>query len=284
MASWVITISKDFPQHWDYARQHGVWDMPKRFPVRAGDHVYFRLAGGPLLGQTLATSDARPLAAADEVPWDDGREPYTTRFSFQLLSDLPRRREPWGRTAGQLSKNPVMQVPRSWDSPQDEAVLASYFDEVQLTPQQALDDARREQILADLDQDLRVRRLQLVALRQGQPQFRDGLLKAYDGRCAVTGTAIEAILEAAHISPFRGPQTNFVSNGLLLRADVHTLFDLYLLTVTPQGIIRVSPDLSDPGYLAYDGRGLAQTPTEETDQPGPDSLRVHNGKCVWLRS
>lgn len=154
MSSWVVTISKDYPQHWDYARQHGVWDMPKRFPIRAGDRVYFRLAGGPLLGQTLATSDPQPLTTTDEVPWDDGREPYTTRFTFQLLSDQPRRTEPWGRTAARLTKNPVMQVPRSWDSPRDEAVLASYFEEVALTPEQSMDDAKRAQVLADLGEDL----------------------------------------------------------------------------------------------------------------------------------
>ena len=71
----------------------------------------------------------------------------------------------------------------------------------------------------------------MVALRQGQPQFRKSLLTAYRSRCAITGTAVESVLEAAHIWPHKGEQTNEVWNGLLLRADLHTLFDLLHLTV-----------------------------------------------------
>jgi hypothetical protein len=80
--------------------------------------------------------------------------------------------------------------------------------------------------------DGRQRINQLVAIRQGQPAFRKKLMTAYR-RCAVTGCTIEQVLEAAHISPYRGDHTNHVTNGLLLRADVHTLFDLGLLKVHP---------------------------------------------------
>ncbi|WP_169719739.1 HNH endonuclease, partial [Novosphingobium acidiphilum] len=56
-------------------------------------------------------------------------------------------------------------------------------------------------------------------------------MKAYDGKCAVTSCAIEPLLEAAHIHPYLGPKTNHVTNGMLLRADIHTLFDLGLLAI-----------------------------------------------------
>lgn len=79
--------------------------------------------------------------------------------------------------------------------------------------------------------DARKRALRAIVLRQGQGTFRRKLLEVYGGTCCITGCAFEQVLEAAHIQPYRGEHTNAVENGLLLRADVHTLFDLYLLWI-----------------------------------------------------
>ena len=65
-----------------------------------------------------------------------------------------------------------------------------------------------------------------IVQRQGQSKFRQELLAAYNSRCAITGCDIEPALEAAHIIPYKGTETNCPQNGLLLRADIHTLFDL----------------------------------------------------------
>lgn len=65
-----------------------------------------------------------------------------------------------------------------------------------------------------------------IAYRRGQSVFRRDLMYAYSSVCAVTGTTASDVLEAAHIYPYRGAHTNRVDNGLLLRADIHTLFDL----------------------------------------------------------
>ncbi|EJT85993.1 putative restriction endonuclease [Pseudomonas putida S11] len=69
--------------------------------------------------------------------------------------------------------------------------------------------------------DARTRTLASIVRRRGQPQFRKQLLKAYQGRCAITACSLQQVLEAAHIHPYLGDATNVVSNGLLLRADVH---------------------------------------------------------------
>lgn len=74
---------------------------------------------------------------------------------------------------------------------------------------------------------------QRFAGRQGQSQFRKALLKAYNGRCVVTGCDIEAALEAAHIIPYCLTKDNHILNGLLLRADIHTLFDFNLVVIDP---------------------------------------------------
>jgi len=80
--------------------------------------------------------------------------------------------------------------------------------------------------------------------QRGQQQFRDALRKRYGDRCLVTGCEILAVLEAAHISPYRGEDDNHPANGLLLRSDVHTLFDLNLLGIEPERLrIELHPSV-----------------------------------------
>lgn len=74
--------------------------------------------------------------------------------------------------------------------------------------------------------DARERQIAEVVRRRGQARFRAALIKAYDGKCAITGCDAVEALEAAHISPHRGIHTDHVQNGLLLRADIHSLLDL----------------------------------------------------------
>lgn len=62
-----------------------------------------------------------------------------------------------------------------------------------------------------------------IVKRRGQPEFRRKLLTVYQGRCAISGTDAVEALEAAHIVPYKGAATNHPTNGLLLRADLHTL-------------------------------------------------------------
>jgi putative restriction endonuclease len=72
-----------------------------------------------------------------------------------------------------------------------------------------------------------------VVRRQGQPQFRSLLLRAYCGQCCISRFDAEPALEAAHIIRYKGAHSNHPENGLLLRADLHDLFDLGLIAVRP---------------------------------------------------
>jgi predicted restriction endonuclease len=63
------------------------------------------------------------------------------------------------------------------------------------------------------------------------------------------------VLEAAHIFPYRGPQTNHVTNGLLLRADLHVLFDLGLLRIDADSLtVELDPILNGTSYAELSGR------------------------------
>ncbi|KQW61504.1 HNH endonuclease [Variovorax sp. Root411] len=88
-----------------------------------------------------------------------------------------------------------------------------------------------------------------------EQKFRNGLIQAYQGKCCISGCAIVALLEAAHITPHKNPATDVLGNGLLLRADLHTLFDLGQLLIDPETmIVQVHPDVrSDPHYASFHG-------------------------------
>jgi len=115
------------------------------------------------------------------------------------------------------------------------------------------------------DEDARKRTLRQIAARQGQSGFRAELIIAYGGRCAVTGCDVTYVLEAAHLHPYRGPHTNVVTNGLLLRADIHTLLDYKLWAPNPDTrAISISKSLIDTPYCELSGKRIAEprTPKE----------------------
>jgi HNH endonuclease len=92
------------------------------------------------------------------------------------------------------------------------------------------------------NKDLRKIVARQIRERRGQGSFRDCLCERYRHRCIVTGCNILAVLEAAHICPYRRENDNHSSNGLLLRADIHTLFDLDLLGINPDSLrVEVHP-------------------------------------------
>jgi hypothetical protein len=124
--------------------------------------------------------------------------------------------------------------------------------------------------------DARERVLAQIVRRRGQTQFRDKLLVAYDGRCAMTGCDVVEVLEAAHIFPYMGPATNDVQNGLLLRADIHTLFDLGLVTVEPESLeILLAPSLSITSYRELAGVRM-RLPSVPHQRPDRNALELRN--------
>lgn len=93
-----------------------------------------------------------------------------------------------------------------------------------------------------------------IRLRRGQVAFRESLLDLYGGACAVTRSTARAVLEAAHIIPFSEGGTTDPSNGLLLRADIHTLFDLRLISIdTRDWTVLVDESLSGTEYWSMRG-------------------------------
>ncbi len=112
--------------------------------------------------------------------------------------------------------------------------------------------------------------LRQVSLRRGQSKFREKLIKRYGACCQVTGCDILEIVEAAHIDPYCESEDNGVGNGLLLRSDIHTLFDLGYLAIEPSTLkIRLHSAIKGREYDQIDGADLL---VNGTNGPAPSAL------------
>ena len=120
----------------------------------------------------------------------------------------------------------------------------------------------------------------MIQPRLGQGVFRLAVTDAYGKACAVTREHSLPVLEAAHIKPYGEGGEHDVRNGLLLRADLHRLFDRGYITVTPGRRLEVSRLLKEEfsnghSYYPLHGRTIERPPLDQ-HLPNPDALRWHN--------
>jgi putative restriction endonuclease len=121
---------------------------------------------------------------------------------------------------------------------------------------------------------------QLIQPRLGQGIFRVAVMDAYSRACAVTQEHSLPALEASHIQPYAKDGPHEVRNGVLLRADLHRLFDQGYVTITPQYRLEVSPRLKEDyqngrSYYPLHGQELS-LPVSVDDAPRAEFLRWHN--------
>lgn len=120
-----------------------------------------------------------------------------------------------------------------------------------------------------------------VNYRLGQGGFHVLVTDAYQRRCAITGESTLPVLQAAHIKPYATEGPHALENGLLLRSDMHTLFDRGLLTVTPELRLEVSSQIREQYsngklYYSYHGTELRSLPADPKDRPAAEFLEWHN--------
>ncbi|MEW2376124.1 HNH endonuclease [Micromonospora sp. NPDC047812] len=245
---------------WEYFHSDAVVD----WRLSAG---YHQIAAGDRIWAYATEPPARLVAAG--VAWDD---PYQRATESGLE---------W-------------RVAVRWDADLTRHLLDSEEDVPVLPPDSArgvrgMSAAERDRLVDALEASRapepdalpegRRRRLAQVTARQGQADFRRRLVEAYGGRCAITGCDTEAALQAAHISPYDGPATNRVTNGLLLRADVHNLFDRGLIWVDGQLRVRVKPEAAH--YAEWHGQEL-RPPARTADRPDTAALRAHRQEVAGM--
>ncbi len=229
------------------------------------------------------------LMQADDLVWVYFARPY------QYIGALARAARPpyqqaneawsvdlvWDKAATEaLARAPIPladfgQPPRSVTRPRPETVefLDAWLEQYGLS----------KAVLKDAgpvgEDDARLWAVASVVRRQGQGAFRHRLLDAYGVRCAISGCDVEEVLEAAHICRYMGPRSNALSNGLLLRADLHTLFDLCLFGVDADRRVVLSPRLAGTSYTQWDGTRL-RDPSPATAAPSPERLAEHLRQLV----
>lgn len=120
----------------------------------------------------------------------------------------------------------------------------------------------------------------LTHARLGQGAFRVLVTDAYSRKCAISGEKTLPVLEAAHIQPYAEDGPHRISNGLLLRSDLHTLFDRGYLTVADDMKVAVSSRIREEfengrEYYRYQGVPLAFMPTNGDERPARRHLQWH---------
>jgi putative restriction endonuclease len=121
----------------------------------------------------------------------------------------------------------------------------------------------------------------LVKVRLGQGAFRVLLTDTYQRRCAISGEKTLPVLEAAHIKPYSESGPHAISNGLLLRSDIHKLFDSNYLTITKDLKVEVSRKIKEEfqngkEYYKYHGQQLVVVPEQINNRPDSKYIEWHN--------
>ncbi len=120
----------------------------------------------------------------------------------------------------------------------------------------------------------------LITPRLGQGSFRVMVTDFYERRCAITREKSLPVLEAAHIRPVSESGTHRIGNGLLIRSDIHRLFDRGYVTVTPDYHFRVSHRLKDDfdnGEVYYQLNGdTIWVPRDPSKRPDQELLEWHS--------
>lgn len=208
-----------------------------------------------LLANSTCIRFPRELACIDKRPAVD---PASTPSSAPIQGASVNRPAPdAGEEPQQTAINPVEST-----EPPTEAHPGSEFD-------------------AEANEDTRERQQREVVLRPGQAQFKLNLLDAYSRRCAITDCEVGAVLEAAHIRPYRNEACHHITNGLLLRADIHALFDAGLITIGENWGIEIAISLRASEYGSLENSKL-RLPAKEDCHPSKQALALHRstlGKC-----
>ncbi|RMH76682.1 MAG: hypothetical protein D6680_07575 [Cyanobacteria bacterium J007] len=118
--------------------------------------------------------------------------------------------------------------------------------------------------------------------RRESPAFRTKLLAAYNSRCPLTGCEVEAAIDAVRLDRDRAAGAKDLENGLILRADLHNLFNQNLLAIDPKTLtVAIAPELAQTSYGKLAGRRL-ELPSDEEARPNLELLERQYRRCSWI--
>lgn len=211
---------------------------------------------------------------------DDKTNLNPTIGCIVLTSPIFFQKEDWIETPENW-KNSIVQG-KSYDT--SEIIGAEIWRKVELTLEKYLLDREPEGLKSQLilsEPEARYGNSILTKVRLGQGAFRVLVTDSYNRRCAISGEKTLPVLEAAHIKPYALSGPHFISNGLLLRSDMHKLFDSGYITITKDYKIEISKRIKEEfengkEYYQYHGKDLFIMPTNLQDRPRELYLEWHN--------
>jgi hypothetical protein len=283
MTAYVITIGTGRDHNWDIAKENSIWATPKAYGIEAGDDLFFWKAPEGLIAHWRATADEAVVTDPATLPWSDSVDMnYTRRFPMVEIATLDHPINPWSRVRDLIGTKagPNLGVIRVADPAARDRLAALFPTSVESSRAEAILSAETTRATINSDHDARVFVEASIVRRQGQPQFREELLAAWGRTFAITGCDAEPALEAAHVRPYLGPQTNSLGNGLLLRADIHTLFDRLLITIDPDTwTVRLAPPLQQTEYSELEGVTVS-VPSGVPDDELAQGLATHRDQVL----
>ena len=121
----------------------------------------------------------------------------------------------------------------------------------------------------------------LVKIRLGQGAFRILVTDAYSRKCAISGEKTLPVLEAAHIKPYSKSGRHLISNSILLRSDIHKLFDSGYITITPDLKVEISKKIKEEfengrEYYRFHGADIYNLPADLKNRPETEFVQWHN--------
>lgn len=246
------TLKSPYPDHEPIRRPDGTWT-----------YMYFQEGESPN-DDTLFTNRALKHCMEDGIPIGVARQksakPNPTTYEILGIAKVTNWKDGFFQLDGYAQNGTIISQPIEGPLAKELADTESKESSETFDPTSQID--ARDKVLREIVQ------------RRGQRAFRTKLLRVYGGRCAVTGCTVEAILEAAHITPYLGPDTNKTGNGLLLRADIHTLWDLGLIAIDPETMkIRISPNLVGSDYEKFD-TAPPFLPQAQEHRPSIEAIRA----------
>lgn len=262
----------------DKFRLHGTaqehWRCLAHRKVKLGDRAYLLKQSAPLgiFGRGIVVG--RPIKRP-HVP--HGENPWTVLIRFEVLVD-PLEDSLVDET--QLSN--LAAPPSRWRTQASgvalEAEAAREIDKI-IDSDVGGSTTIREEAAQEID---RQKRLGEQATRPGQQAFGLQIRANYRNKCALTGCVTPASLQAAHIRIQKRIDDNSPANGLLLRSDIHALFDALLITLSKDGkSVEVSPDLTDPTYSFL--RSVSVNQPVNGSPPSPHNIQENRKRFLARR-
>lgn len=260
------------------------WNIKK---LKKGNRLYFMLKspirkiGG--FGEFVEYKNMMTADAWKEFGYRNGR---TSRIEFidSIQNYIDKNSDKFGGKAINAATYEigciVLNNCEFWDEPQflkpenfnvdfaTQVVTIKYFDEFDPFTK-VIDEDDDFKIVSETRND----KLGLIKIRDGQSKFKGKILRAYNNKCCVTGETIPELLEAAHIQEYRNKESNHVQNGLLLRVDIHRLYDNRLIFIDKNYVVHISNLITSTEYRQYNGR-VINLPSALSDYPSKGALEM----------